>query len=81
MTVLVDTAVWIDFFSARPLPHVSTLEALIADREDICICGIILTEVLQGIRSNSGFKQTRDLFNNLVFLPMRYDTFLKSAEI
>ena len=81
MMVLVDTTVWIDFFSAHPLPHVNALEALIADREDICICGIILAEVLQGIRRNSEFSRTRDLFNHLVFLPMRYGTFLRSAEI
>lgn len=50
MMVLVDTTVWIDFFSAHSYPHVKTLENLIINREDICICGIILTEVLQGIR-------------------------------
>jgi predicted nucleic acid-binding protein len=73
--------VWIDFFAAHSLPHVKALEALITDREDICVCGIIRTEVLQGIRRDSEFRQTRDLFNNLVFLPMRYGTFLQSAEI
>jgi len=79
--VLVDTTVWIDFFSDRPLPHVKVLENLLVNREDLCICGIILTEVLQGIRKDSEFSRTRNLFSNLVFLPMRYSTFLKSAEI
>ena len=81
MMVLVDTTVWIDFFSANPYPHVKTLENLIVDREDICLCGIILTEVLQGIREDSEFKRTRDLFTNLIFLPMEYSVFLRSAEI
>jgi hypothetical protein len=79
--VLVDTTVWIDFFSERSLPHVKALEDLLINREDLCICGIILTEVLQGIRRDSEFEKTRNLFNNLVFLPMRYSTFLRSAEI
>ncbi|MDX9763306.1 MAG: PIN domain nuclease [Desulfomonilia bacterium] len=79
--VLVDTTVWIDFFSGRSLPHVKTLEDLLVNREDLCICGIILTEVLQGIRRDSEFKKTRDLFSNLIFFPMRYSTFLRSAEI
>jgi len=79
--VLVDTTVWIDFFSDRPLPHVKVLEDLLVNREDLCICGIILTEVLQGIRKDSEFLKTKKLFSNLVFLPMRYSTFLKSAEI
>lgn len=81
MMVLVDTTAWIDFFGARSSVHVTALEDLIRNREDICICGIILTEVLQGIRDNTEFKKTRDLFNNLLFLPMHYPVFLKAAEI
>ena len=81
MMVLVDTTVWIDFFSANPYQHVKTLENLIIKREDICLCGIILTEILQGIREDSEFNRTQDLLGNLVFLPMQYYVFLRSAEI
>jgi predicted nucleic acid-binding protein len=81
MMTLVDTTVWIDFFAARSLPHVAMLEDLIENREDICICGIILTEVLQGIRKDTEFKKTRGLFKNLILLPMPYTVFLRSAEI
>ncbi len=81
MMVLIDTTVWIDFFAARSSGHVVALENLIINREDICTCGIVLTEVLQGIRKDSEFKKTRDLFNNLLFLPMPYPVFLKAAEI
>lgn len=81
MMVLVDTTVWIDFFSAHSYPHVKSLEKLIADREDVCICGIILTEVLQGIKKDSEFRRTRDLFRSLIFLPMHYSSFILSAEI
>lgn len=81
MMVLVDTTVWVDFFSANLNPHVKTLENLIVDREDICICGVILTEVLQGIRDDSEFKKTKNLFANLIFLPMPYSVYLSSAKI
>jgi predicted nucleic acid-binding protein len=81
MMVLVDTTVWIDFFSSRSYPYVKALENLIIDREDICICGIILTEVFQGIKKDSEFRRTRGLFGSLIFLPMRYSSFLRSAEI
>ena len=81
MIILVDTTVWIDFFAARSLPHVAILEDLIENREDICTCGIILTEVLQGIRKDTEFRKTRDLFNTLICLPMPYTVFLRSAEI
>lgn len=81
MMVLVDTSVWIDFFSANPYPHVEALEKLIFERDDICVCGIILSEVLQGIRKDSEFNRTRNLFASLVFLPMGYSIFIRSAEI
>jgi predicted nucleic acid-binding protein len=81
MMVLIDTTVWIDFFAGRQLPHVVVLERLIKNREDICICGIILTEVLQGIQEKSEFRKTKELFNAMIFLPMPYAVFLGAAEI
>ncbi len=81
MMVLIDTTVWIDFFAERQLPHVAVFERLIKNREDICICGIILTEVLQGIREKSEFRKTKELFNAMIFLPMPYSVFLGAVEI
>ena len=81
MMVLIDTTVWIDLFAGRELPHVAVLESLIKKREDICICGIILTEVLQGIRDIKEFRKTQELFNFMIFLPMPYSVFLGAAEI
>ncbi len=81
MMVLIDTTVWIDFFAGRQLPHVAALERLIKDKEDICICGIILAEVLHGIWQESEFRKTKDLFNVMIFLPMPYSVFLGGAEI
>ena len=81
MMVLIDTTVWIDFFAGRQVPHVVALERLIKNREDICNCGIILTEVLQGIRQKGEFRKTKELFNSMIFLPMPYSVFLGAAEI
>ncbi len=79
--ILVDTTVWIDFFAGRPRPHVATLELLLETGEDICICGIVLAEVLQGIRSDSEHARTKDYFECLLFLPMTRDTFLRSSQM
>jgi len=79
--ILVDTTVWIDFFAGRPRPHVATLEQLLWTGEDICISGIVLTEVLQGIRSDSEYTKTRNYFESLVFLPMAHATFLRSSQM
>ena len=79
--IIIDTTIWIDFFAGCQEPHVSYLEELLRNDEDICICGVILTEILQGIRDNNQFKKTAAYFKNLLFLPMNYDTFIQSAEI
>jgi predicted nucleic acid-binding protein len=78
---MVDTTVWIDFFSGKPQQHVKILENLITERYDVCICGIILTEILQGIREDTAYKKTKQLLENLIFLPMQYSSFILSAEI
>ena len=79
--ILVDTTAWIDFFAGRPRPHVATLEQLLRTEEDICICGIVLAEVLQGIRSDPEYTKTKDYFESLVFLPVTHATFLRSSQM
>jgi predicted nucleic acid-binding protein len=81
MMVLVDTTVWIDFFAGRSLPHVNSLELMISRREDICTCGIVVAEILRGVREDKDFAKVKTLLENLVFLPMPYSVFLRSAEI
>jgi len=81
MKVLVDTPVWIDFFAGRAVPHVLDLESLLKERQDICTCGVILTEVLQGIRADEDYSKTKALLENLIFLPMQKATFEAAAEI
>jgi len=79
--VLVDTTVWIDFFGNRPKPHVEALQELIEDDGNLCVCGVILAEVLQGIRSDADYRKTRDFFEPLIFLPMRKVTFVRAADL
>jgi len=79
--VLVDTTVWIDFFADRNDPHVATLQDLIENEEDLSLCGVILAEVLQGIRSDADFVKTKRYLGDLIFLPMRQATFLRAAEL
>ena len=81
MIVIVDTTVWVDFFIGRPEPHVAALESSIKRKDDICICGIILAEVLQGIRKEKDYKKTKELFDKLIFLPMAHASYIKAVEI
>ena len=81
LMVLVDTTVWVDLFSGLTTPQVIVLESLILKREDICLCGVILTEVLQGIRDDKEHAKTQAIFSNLLYLPMTRETFLLAAHI
>ncbi len=78
--VLVDTTVWVDFFAGRDQPHVKALEELIQNSENLCICGLILTEVLQGIRADTDYRKTKEYLQELILLPMQELTFIRAAE-
>lgn len=79
--ILVDTSVWVDFFHDRPIPQVAILKHCLVEGQDLCICGLILTEVLQGIREDADHAKTLSLFDSLLFLPMTRRTFLHAAEM
>jgi predicted nucleic acid-binding protein len=79
--ILVDTSVWVDFFADRDLPHVAKLEALILDNEYLALCGIVLTEILQGIADDTTYRRVRRHLTPLVMLPITDAVFVKAADI
>jgi predicted nucleic acid-binding protein len=79
--ILVDTSVWIDFFAGRDLPHVATLEQCIIDNQDLALCGIILTEILQGIVDDATHRRVRRYLRPLIMLPMPEAVFVRAADI
>jgi hypothetical protein len=52
--MLVDSSVWVDFFSSRPGPAGAELRRMIEDSEPLALTGIVVTEVLQGITRDAG---------------------------
>ena len=79
--ILVDTSVWIDFFAGRELPHVALLETLVAANEDLALCGIVLTEILQGIPADTTYRKVRTSLRPLILLPMQEPVFVRAADI
>ena len=77
--VLVDTTVWIDLFRGKSTPEVRELERLLKEGKNLCICGVILTEVLQGIREDTDYRRTLARFDDFLFLPMNRQTFMAAA--
>lgn len=67
--IVVDTGVWADWFNGRPTPQVDRLERAF-EREDIGLTPLILTEVLQGFRSDDGFQRASALLTRLPVLTL-----------
>jgi predicted nucleic acid-binding protein len=79
--VLVDSSVWIDFLKNHSTPKTQLLEKLIIDREDLCICGFVFTEVLQGIKDEKQYIATKQQLSNLIYLEDDVSTFDLGATI
>ncbi len=79
--ILVDTSAWIDFFNGKDLPHVATLEFSIQQEVDIAICGVVLTEVLQGISNDKQHQLTQDYLQSLLMLEIKEGVWLQAADI
>ena len=47
--ILVDSSVWIDFFSPQPARAGKELRRMIADSEPFAIAGVVVAEILQGL--------------------------------
>jgi predicted nucleic acid-binding protein len=81
MRLLVDSTVWIDFFGGRKTAQTEKLEQWVQTREDLCCCGFVLAEVLQGIRDEKQFVAVKRQFENLVYLEDDRTTFELGATI
>jgi len=67
--VVVDSSVWVDYFNGRVTKQTDILDSLLG-RELLVIGDIILTEVLQGFRSDREFRKAKRILDSLIFMPM-----------
>ena len=57
------------------------MNSLIDDKNEICICGIIIQEVLQGIKEIKDFNRIYSILNEIPFLPTTKTTYIHAANI
>ncbi|MEA2343455.1 MAG: hypothetical protein QOF63_1624 [Thermoanaerobaculia bacterium] len=82
MRILVDTSVWVDFFNGHPSPQAETLAHLIRDETDVVTCGLIVSEVLQGLRQSKSRVSIERHFREMDWLsPREPDTYLEAADL
>jgi predicted nucleic acid-binding protein len=78
--ILVDTSVWIAYFSDEEIPHVDFLDKMIRERE-IYICGVIIAEILQGLKEEKIYNEIAALLKSLKYLEAPYETYINAANI
>ena len=78
--ILVDTSVWIDFFSSSPGRAGAELRRLIEEAEPFALTGVVVAEVLQGlIRDASRIEQYLAHWEMLE--PRGFETYREAAAI
>ena len=77
---LVDSSVWVDYFNGQDTPQTAKLDALLGI-EPLGIGDLILTEVLQGFRTDADYDKAKALLLSLtVFTMLGVDNAIRSAE-
>ena len=79
--VLVDTSIWIDFFQAPESRTATELASLIKDHNRVALCGIVLQEILQGIRDRKSFELVRERLINFPFIETNRETWVMAATL
>ena len=78
--ILVDSSVWIDYFSGLDSPEADKLDNILGIRP-VAIGDLILTEVFQGFRSDKDYKAARRVFEDVTIFDMLGEKMaIKSAE-
>ena len=78
--ILVDSSVWIDYFNGIGSHETAFLDSALTS-ESICLGDIILAEVLQGFRSDSEYRNARELLTALpIYQMMSPELALKGAD-
>jgi predicted nucleic acid-binding protein len=78
--ILVDTSVWVDFFSSSPGRSGTELRRMIADAEPLALSGVIVSEILQGLRRDAD-QIERHLSQWEMLEPLGFSTYRGAADI
>ena len=79
--MIVDSNTWADFFNGAQEPHVERLELALEEEEDIAVLPLIITEVLQGFRSDAGFRQAEHVLVSLPVIHPTVDCHVRAARL
>jgi predicted nucleic acid-binding protein len=80
LKVLVDTSAWVDFLNGYESVVAAALSELLEGEDDVCTCGLVVTEVLQGLRKDRSRSEIAQLFREMTFLePSGVELYVRAA--
>ena len=79
--IIVDSDTWADFFNGASNPHVQRLDTALEEEEDLAVVPVIMTEVLQGFRTDSGFQRARRILVALPVIQPSVDCHVRAARL
>ena len=79
--IVVDSNTWADFFNGADAPHVARLDAALRDEEDLAVLPIVVTEVLQGFKSDRGFRLAEGVLTALLVITPDLGCHVRAAEL
>ena len=79
--IVVDSNTWADFFHGAPTAHADHLATILEERDDVAVLPLIVTEVLQGFRTDSGFESARRILVALPVIQSTMDSHVRAARL
>ncbi|MEE9229437.1 MAG: PIN domain nuclease [Acidobacteriota bacterium] len=79
--IIVDSNTWADFFNGARSSHVQRLDDALQEEEDLAVIPIIITEVLQGFRTDTGFKRAQGVLVSLPVIHPTVDGHVRAARL
>jgi predicted nucleic acid-binding protein len=76
---LVDTTIWIEFF--RPKSKIGDRLEILLKENAVWTCGIVMFEILQGIKSEGEKSKTLDVLVSLPYIEMTKKLWQSAAEL
>lgn len=81
MVILVDSSVWIDFLRSKSSAHEAHLRDLLAVPDVVRVPGLVVQEVLQGIREEAMFEVVRARLCNFPIVHADTETYVMAARM
>jgi hypothetical protein len=79
--MVVDTSVWASFFNGEERPEVARLERALDQRETVAVLPIIVAEVLQGFRTEAGFRAAQQVLRRLPLFDPPLEGYVDAARL